>query len=174
MSRALVVVMVLLCTVSGVRAQQIGGSPRNALYLEMLGNAGLFSVNYDRRVAGQGIVRAGLAAWTSEDFWSDDAETRIRSGLVMVGTTRGQHRNRFELGVGLLAGRKTDVYIGQTSNTTSFVTLTGTLGYRRQPEGRGFLFRAGITPFYGFGNEDDAYPDKGLFPSVGLSVGYSF
>lgn len=174
MPRALVVVMVLLFTASDVRAQHIDSSPRNALYLEFLGNAGMFSLNYDRRVAGQGIVRAGLAAWTAEDFWSDDAETRIRSALVMIGTMRGQQRNRFELGVGLLTGRKTDVSFDQTSNTTSFVTLTGTLGYRRQPQGRGLLFRAGITPFYGFGNADDAYPEKGLFPSVGLSVGYSF
>lgn len=32
----------------------------------------------------------------------------------------------------------------------------------------------GVTPFYGFGEEDVAYPEKGFFPSFGLSLGYSF
>ena len=35
-------------------------------------------------------------------------------------------------------------------------------------------FRASATPFYGFGNEDIAYPEKGLLPSLGISLGYVF
>jgi hypothetical protein len=171
----LVLLTLPLFVVPVIGAQPIDVAPRNAVYLAILGNAGLFSLNYDRRLAERGLVRAGLAGWTGEDLWGTDAESRIRSALVMVGAMRGKGRNRAEFGIGVLMGRKTEVdAFGAVNRTDGFVTLTGTLGYRRQSEGRGFLFRAGITPFFGFGSEETAYPDKGLFPSVGLSVGYTF
>ncbi|CAN5841486.1 hypothetical protein BH23GEM9_BH23GEM9_03650 [soil metagenome] len=36
------------------------------------------------------------------------------------------------------------------------------------------VFRTGITPIHSFASEDAAYPDSGLFPSVGVSLGYAF
>jgi hypothetical protein len=38
----------------------------------------------------------------------------------------------------------------------------------------GFIFRAVLTPFYGFGGEQVAYPDRGFFPSFGLSFSSAF
>ena len=60
------------------------------------------------------------------------------------------------------------------SERSTLLSATGTLGYRRQPADGGFVFRIGLTPIYGFGTEEAAYPEKGFFLSGGLSLGVSF
>jgi hypothetical protein len=37
-----------------------------------------------------------------------------------------------------------------------------------------WLYRVGVTPFYGFVTEARAYPARSFFPSIGLSAGHTF
>jgi hypothetical protein len=144
---------------------------RNAVYLELLGSGGLFSLNYEREIADGVLARAGFGSWASSSFWSD-AETTVTTVPLTVALVRGRGRHRLELGGGMTVGRRTrDTFDGSSGN---FVSWTGLVGYRYEKPNRGFLFRAGATPFYGFGAEDVAYPERGFFPSFGISLGYSF
>ena len=149
---------------------QSAGEARHAVYLELLGSGGVVSLNYEREIADGVLVRAGFGSWTATSLFSD-AETKFTTVPVTIAAVRGD-RHRVEFGGGVTFGRRArELFAGRTDN---FVSLTGLVGYRYEKPGRGLLFRAGVTPFYGFGEEDVAYPEKGFFPSFGVSLGYSF
>jgi hypothetical protein len=126
-------------------------------------------------------ARVGLAHWGAED---DDMPSDPSTGPAWANTTtvpvvlnylHGSGKGRLEVGAGVLVGRQQRTHrFSEQSTTSSFLSLTGVLGYRYHPTVRGWMFRAGVTPFVGLGDPDTAYPDRGLTPSAGLSVGYAF
>ena len=173
-----IITAALVCTAAQLHAQS-EPEPRtafNAVYLELLGNGGPFSINYDRRVGEDVAVRIGFASWTADDlFLGDEAETEIITVPVTVSWLPGTPSRGVELGGGVLLGnRKQDVPFEDGSTSSTFVSLTGIAGYRWQPADGGWTFRVGFTPFFGLGDSDVAYPERGFFPSGGVSVGYSF
>ena len=143
----------------------------NALYFELLGNGGLYSVNYERRLMPAFRVRIGGASWTAESFWGD-AETRIRTFPLMLHVVPGGGAHHLEAAIGLLPGHRDRN--GNVGESGTFVSLIGLIGYRYEPPGRRFVFRTGVTPFYGFGDSAIAYPDEGFLPSLGFSFGARF
>ena len=156
---------------------QLAGA--NSVYAELLGNGGLYSVNFDRRLgAGAASVRVGVASWETTGglfVGASDERRRIITFPVLLNALTGAGTHHLEAGAGVLLGSQTVTPgFGGASTRSSIVNATGTLGYRRQRPGRGWVFRAGLTPFYGFGTEEEAYPERGFFMSGGLSVGYSF
>jgi hypothetical protein len=156
-------------------AQRAGAT---SVYLELLGNGGLYSVNLDRRLGAGGMtVRAGIASWTSDGglFAGVGERQRFLTVPLMLNALTGTGTHHVELGGGVLLGSQTVTPpFGGPTTRSSIVTATSTLGYRRQPPGRGWVFRAGLTPMFGFGSEEQAYPDRGFFVSAGVSAGYAF
>lgn len=145
----------------------------NVAYLELLGSGGPWSVNFERAL-GALHVRAGFANWSSDDSFGAGTSS-YTSVPVTVSFLRGRGRHRFESGGGVTVGRESfRSSFGSGNESSQFTTITGIIGYRYQkPEG-GFVFRAVVVPMYGLGNAESAYPDKGFFPSAGLSFGLAF
>jgi hypothetical protein len=152
---------------------QDAGDPwrNNAVYFELLGNGGVFSINYERAVTPSLRLRVGAASWTAQGFWSD-AETRFETFPLMLHVVPGRGAHRFEVAIGILAGHRGRQ--DDTGESGAFVSLTGLIGYRYEPPARRFVFRAGVAPFYGFGDSAIAYPAEGFLPSLGLSFGARF
>ena len=172
-SPASAVALLLLVVAAPAKAQQGEDTLRpNAAYLEIFGNGGVYSFNYERALKSVRL-RVGMAQWEAVDFLGSEGSTTVLTVPFTVHVLRGRGTNHLELGGGFLAGhRATEARFAGPSG--SFVSLVGVLGYRRQhPEGR-FVFRAGFTPFFGLGSEVDAYPDKGFLPSCGVSFGVAF
>lgn len=139
----------------------------HAVYAELLGNAGLISVNAEHQFPRGAIFRLAIGSWTSEDWFSDN-ETRVTSMPLTLAFTRGEGKHQLEWGGGLTAGHRSETF----GSDGPFVSLTGIAGYRyHRPDG-GFLFRATFTPFLGLSGGENAYPDEGFTPSIGLSFGY--
>lgn len=175
--RMLATAAVLLGASAAGPAGAQGGAPpaRNSVFLELLGNGGAYSVNFDRRLSDGAAVRVGVATWTSDDLFGGE-EARKTFVTVPVGASWlfGSGNSRVEVGAGVLVGRQTqDAPFEDGSTSTAIASLTGTAGYRYQRAAGGFLFRAGFTPFFGLGG-DEAYPDRGFMPSGGISAGYTF
>jgi hypothetical protein len=162
----------LLALATQIHAQHATGRARgNAVYFELLGNGGLFSINYERAMTPSLRLRLGGATWTAQSFWSD-AETRFATFPLMLQFVPGPGAHHLEAAIGVLPGhRSRDHDVGGSGG---FLSLTGLIGYRYEPLGRRFLFRAGFTPFIGFGDSATAYPDEGFLPSLGLSFGARF
>ncbi len=164
--------VLLVVTASAAYAQDTAPPARhNTVYVELLGNGGLYSLNYERALTPALRVRAGAAAWRTQSFWSD-AETRMRTFPVMLHLVPGRGAHHLEAGIGVLPGhRGRERAVGESGG---FVSLIGLVGYRYEPPQRRFVYRAGFAPFYGFGDASIAYPEEGFLPSLGFSFGARF
>jgi hypothetical protein len=144
--------------------------PKNSLYFELLGNGGLYSINYERELRAKLYGRIGFSTYALTNILGSgsDSKTRITAFPVMITYLSGNGKSHFEISGGMLFGVETE-----TAVSYSIIDLTAFIGYRYQPPGEGFLFRVGITPFYSLDNSAD-YPDPGYITSAGVSIGYHF
>jgi hypothetical protein len=93
-------------------AAQEAPSPRaNAIYLEVLGNGGLFSLNYERLVSTKVTLRVGVANWTIQD---EDKKTVTTVPLTVANLPSGGGRG-WELGGGLVLGKKEEAEVDLAS-----------------------------------------------------------
>ena len=141
-------------------------SKPNSVYFELIGNGGLYSINYDRLITDNVSGRIGFMYLSKLDliFLTVD-------NIVIIPVTLnyliGNGNNKFEIGAGIdyvnssggsLFGYKTNVTVTQ-------IFGTATIGYRYRQKDGGFLFRIGFTPIFGA---------NGFQPLAGLSLGFSF
>jgi hypothetical protein len=168
-----VAILAVTAAAATAAAQAPVPSARNGMYFELGGNAILYSLNYDHRFTNTWTGRAGLM-FVSAEGTDPDTGDRIDVSLgvvpVMVNALLGRGTHRLELGVGPLfavgGGEIEDAEVGDVEEFSGagLAGVTSTFGYRRQPLGGGFLFRAGLTPFY----------SGGLQIWAGISAGWSF
>lgn len=134
---------------------------RNSVYLEILGQGGIYSLNYDRLFSEYFGGRIGFSAFTSI-FESSFLLVPITANYLV-----GSKNHHLELGAGVVFG-SIDFNDSESDAKGSALIETATIGYRYQPKQDGFLFRIGFTPLIRLGSDGD------FLPWGGLSVGYSF
>jgi hypothetical protein len=147
----------------------IAQKPVKSVFAE-IGGPGFLSANYDMRLSksnkGAGF-RVGLG--TVFDGYA--------SGITLpvgINYLAGNNKNFLELGFGVSYVNLPSVNQDQPFNfpKESFLAPYGWLGYRLQPQHKGFTFRAGICPFFKDLNISKVILTENLF--AGLSFGYSF
>ncbi len=142
---------------------QSAHSARSSVYLELLGNAGIYSVNYDRLLSPTASGRIGVMLFSVNGRSPNGGNVTVTLVPVMVNYLKGNN-HKFEVGVGPLfafASGKFD----EIGFEESGVGGTATIGYRYQPQKGGFNFRVGFTPIFASG---------GVLPLVGVSFGFGF
>lgn len=111
----------------------------NTLYLEGLGPAGLYSLNYERRIADFNI-RGGLS-YFGNTYYSMVA---MPFGFNYIGL--GGENAHLELGaVTTVVVIDGDALLGDAAG----VVASGVFGFRYQPPDGGFNFRVGASPILG-------------------------
>ena len=149
-----------------------GFAQNNTIYLELLGNGLLYSLNYDRMVTDNISVRAGYGGLTVTSTPDDPTtgyteDIKITMIPVLANYLRGEGKHKLEIGGGIVL-----VSLDYTGNVADVdfslgadgAIPTANLGYRYQkPEG-GFFFKASLCPFFA----------ETMVTSVGLGLGYSF
>jgi hypothetical protein len=155
---------------------------RNSLFVELGGNGGTFSLNYDRLLHRGGwfhtSARAGIAG-----YWWNGGGIGIPLELNAL---IGKHKHFFEVGTGLMPsyGYEKTIHNRDPSNPVfqyGFdpyfgLNLSGRLGYRFQKSEGGFMFRASYTPFTTILSAIP-WAKRNLFSGwhwFGVSVGRSF
>lgn len=148
-----------LCGAFDLGAQdfRLDEGPRNAVYLELGGNAFLYSVNLERRVERWwGRIGAG---------WARDTQGEVQGEIwgvpVMVGTLFGAGPHYLEIGLGLSLAKYVD-------DEEPFLYGTSTIGYRYFSQTSGLMIRAGVTPYFDPSFKENA----GVWPA--LSVGWAW
>ncbi len=141
---------------------------QHVVYMEMFGQGGLFTFNYDRRFTktpdGPGF-RAGIGYVNLGKF---EGYT-IPVGLNYL---LGKNDKYFELGLGLTYGK---VALINAYDDEARLAATMFLGFRYQEEEGGFNFRAGLSPFLGNIRNPGEEPEVFFVPQYGgISVGYTF
>ena len=158
--------LLLILLMAGAPQSALGQAPvtaRNAFYLELLGNGFLYSLNYDRLLTDQISGRVGFMFLGAA---SDTSAAALAAAPIMVNYLVGQGNSHFEAGIGvtLLSGGIENVEDFEDEDFNGAIG-TATLGYRYQRPAGGFVFRVGLTPFFGAG---------GIVPYLGVSFGYGF
>jgi hypothetical protein len=165
----------LLCTSFSYGQSDFTQSSRNNFFFELLGNGGLYSINYERFVVDDVTSRIGVGVWN--DPTSSGGKTSLVTIPVLTSGLIGSRKSKLEIGVGFLVGRqKFTSSFGRSLNWTAPIADgTGVVGYRYQPFEQGFVFRAGISCFYVF-NGDRRFPYNYNRFSImpGLSFGATF
>src|SRR5687768_9919148 len=135
----------LALSAGSAAAQDLPVTASNTFFVELGGNAAVYSLNYERFFTPQIGLRVGGMYLQADDDFGDE----VAVGLfpVMATYLLGQGNGHFEVGGGLgfaTAGfSSTDL---SDDFSDSAVYGTATFGYRYQkPEG-GVIFRAGFTP----------------------------
>lgn len=169
---ALLLVGVSWCiTIPNVQAQEAlskssSDFARNSIFLEILGNGLLYSINYDHKIFDHLSARiGGMYLGVSER--NTDQSVSLLLVPVMANYLVGSGSSRLEIGAGLTfgsAGGNIDT-AGGDFDEGGFAAFTSTIGYRLQPTDGGFLFRIGFTP---------VFTANGFLPWAGLSLGGTF
>ena len=127
----------------------------HSIYLELGGNSGAYSVNYDYSLSvsesAKLAVGTGLSALSLYSYNDGPAPVQNTQFFITpeANLLFGKNSHHLETGVSLLL----------------FQIPALRVGYRYQPAKGGFLFRAGFTPLL-FRME--------IFPWGGISFGYTF
>ena len=130
----------------------------NHVFLEAGGNGIYWTINYERMFTDNISGRIGLGYMPNND--------NVFTAPVMVNYLWGDTDHKVELGIGVLfVGADSDINRFNGNLDQNGVGGTATLGYRFQPAGECWTFRAGYTPFFGLGG----YQNWG-----GISFGYAF
>jgi hypothetical protein len=155
--------------------ESTGRTAKNVLYVELLGNGGIYSVNYERFVTDDMNLRLGFD-YLSLSLTGTDSSGNKASGSATVlfiplmfnyfGV--GSLNHKLELGAGPLfvyaSGEASS--LGDQASASGFaVAGTATIGYRYVPHDGGFNFKIGFTPIFGQG---------GFLPFGGLGLGAVF
>jgi hypothetical protein len=128
---------------------------KNLVYLELLGNGGLYSINYERMLGNDLSARLGFSYFSVGASTGDSsAKATLVTAPLMLNYLVGGKNHKFEVGAGA-----TMIYVSASSSGAGMgssaegvgVAGTGTVGYRYSPNDGGFVFRVGYTPFFGKG-----------------------
>ena len=110
---------------------------RNAIYLELGGNAGYYSVNYERTFPTAILGKIGISGYSN---------VIIIPALVGKYFDKSAHHIELMAGVTYAYSRIKD--LEDRLKPYNELYLTAFAGYRYQKPGNKFLFRLGYTPFY--------------------------
>ena len=144
----------------------------NTIFVELGGNALLYSLNYERITAQDIGLRIGFSyvSLTATAGSASSSETAVGIPITASYLGLGSGSSKFELGGGILFERFSGASssgFGDEIKVGVFVPMaTFIAGYRYVPVNGGFNFKVGFTPVY--------HPDVGLFPWGGMSFGYGF
>ncbi len=131
---------------------------KSAVFAELLGNGLFFTLNYDRRIAGNFGLRAGAGY-----IGSLEGDGGILTIPVNANFLLGREGRYFEVGGGVTYLNSAGSEIFDSGNQWS---ISLTFMYRRQPLNGGFMWRAGFTPLIF---------EKTVIPYyVGFGLGYAF
>ncbi len=148
-----------------------GSFARNSVFVELGGNALLYSVNYDHKFFDHASARIGAMYFSvsADDPNSLNGRVSVFLAPIMANYLVGDGNSRLELGAGLVVAGASGSGTVENEQLDEFrgggVGFTSTVGYRLQPRDGGFLFRIGFTPIIAPGT---------FIPWFGLSFGASF
>ncbi|NIT60916.1 MAG: hypothetical protein GWN00_33325 [Aliifodinibius sp.] len=170
--------LVLLLLGQTVTAQNIEESDKRSrtqsFYMEFLGSAAVYSLNYDRLISEHFGFRVGLGFL--DGIYGERIDfigvPVLLNYLIKVSDS---HNLELGLGISMLKFRK---FTENPDEVDEFrIAETMSIGYRYQPRNKSFIFRITFTPFFKpFINPDEEVQDAIPFfgPWGGLSVGITF
>lgn len=139
----------------------------NAFYVEAGGNSDTYSINYDRVVYQQEMVKGAIRIGMGTNlFFMEGEETVYPIVPVEALALVGRKRKHFEGGLG---------YTHRFTDNPELLQnmYFARLGFRYQVPKGGLLVRVAVTPFIS-PDKNSRTPGVGVIPRLGFSLGKSF
>lgn len=144
--------------------------PISSLYIDLLGNAYTYSLNFDYIGKSNLGFRAGITPYF--DISTDDdngffrqQDDRYSQSFLLIGMGNyflGKGVHKLETGIGFVFSVNAD---NIRPGLPDYPALTGTIGYRLLPNKENIMTRLAFTPILSGGK---------FFPHFGFSIGYIF
>lgn len=150
----------------------------NALYAELGGNSGWYSLNFERYLRPDVAVRVGMSymsvtatAGSGTNQASSSASWATLPIMAeYLGVSSGSHALELGAGINFMYFSGNASTFDSTAMSSGIVPVgTATIGYRYSSPTGGFVFRAGYTPLFFVTTEQ-----KAVFHWGGMSFGYRF
>jgi hypothetical protein len=151
---------------------------QNALYAELGGNSGWYSLNYERYLRPDAAIRVGfsyMSITASAGTGMNNASASATWATLPImfdylGLSSGGHTLELGAGVNMMYFGGTSATFDATAMSSGVIPVgTATIGYRYSAPSGGFVFRAGYTPLFFVTTET-----KQVFHWGGMSFGYRF
>jgi len=166
LSVGLAFAVLLLFLSVNVQAQENSRERGRGVFVEILGNGLIGSINYDQRFEKR-FDGLGFKGGISYFAFNGSSVAAFPFGLYYL---LGKDGKYFEVGLGgtylRFADRSNTFSVGDERTFGSGIAGNMVFGYRREPVDGGFLFRASMTPIFGSGTFLPFY--------FGISLGYAF
>ena len=157
---------------------------KNSLYLELLGNGIVYSINYDRSIPLSNKI--SLAPRIGFEFLPHNNGSKygnlsIPTEINLLISKNASSKNHFETGLGLnFIGLKT--YAGVINGSPAYDNnkfariTTLRVGFRHQQSSGGFMYRAGLLTPLAQDNHSKKWVGDDIFYRlyIGFSLGYAF
>ena len=137
---------------------------RNAVYLELGGNAIGPNINYERRWSDLWAFRVGFTYVEVSTETETDSAIAVPLMVNRISAPASNHHLETGLGILLVAGEDEQLN-DEIDEEFAGVIGTLTVGYRYQKPAGGFVFRIGFTPIF---------DDQNFIPWGGMSFGYAW
>ncbi|MGL5788125.1 MAG: hypothetical protein ACRCX4_15115 [Bacteroidales bacterium] len=146
---------------------------KNAVYLDIMGIGGWYSLNYERILYSMNRLNLGVSAGVSANHLKDFTGTFNPDWSFPVSVNAFYGRtHHVEFGLGSTFASVVRANSDYDPERGLNINLGLTLGYRYQKPGGGFMFRAAYTPIIPVYRK---YSEEGGFKNwLSVSVGYSF
>lgn len=159
--------LLMLCFSASAQTYRDSFRARNAVYGELGGNGDFLSVNYDRIVYQNAMIKAALRIGITSNAFFLAEETGVYpiipvEALGMI----GRFQKHFEFGLGYTRRFTNDPELLQNMYFSR-------VGFRYQDPTGGLVVRVGFTPFLSTESNTKS-PGPAFIPRFGLSVGRSF
>jgi hypothetical protein len=136
---------------------------KNNFYLEIGGNGGVFSVNYERETVKNLNVRIGFSEFPEGGSSNSGSHMDYNPLVLLMVDYMFRFSNE--------SSHCIEVGFGGVTNLGEFTASGGigpevSVGYRYSPIDGGIMFQIAVTPFFS--------TNDGMFPWAGICIGYKF
>lgn len=144
----------------------------NLIYVEVIGNGGILSYNYERFFGQNASLRIGLSSLPLREY-PNDGKNWFHTTYGVLAMVDYYFLPYADVGVGtnVLLNSEESCNIGLFKNVTQYncssLYFTARLGVRWIPDKSGTTFSLAFTPFINFS-------PFSVQPWVGFSIGYAF
>jgi hypothetical protein len=150
----------------------------NAIYFELGGAGGTYSINYDYRPRERVVLRAGATSW---DFTNlDNRREKLSAVIVGAGGLApwpiGRYRRGdwIEWGALLMGGSHFHATYGTVDGSGAFVSLVPYAGVRHQQDHGTWMYHVAVTPQLPIVGGDASWPSRSAEMSATVGVGFIF
>ncbi len=171
--------LLLLCIHSVVLAQKSGNFhvyDKNTIFVEILGNSGSLSLNYDRLFfQSQQLKIAGRIGYAYLPIKFAISGVPLEISVLL--SASGNHHVELGTGLSYIKGLDSENsisdFIGEKEYISESLYVPFRVGYRYQRKNGGIFLKAGIVPMVSI-YEFNTYFHKKSHVWFGLGLGYSF